>query len=156
VLDLLRVSDYVNRLYVAPGSVPIWLYVGYYETQRQGQIIHSPQHCVPGGGWTILSHAYMPVPLPGRGEPATINRVLIGKEGERQLVLYWYQERGRIIANEYAAKLYLITDAVTRNRTDGALVRISAPVVRSEDATLQQLLEFIRIAYPDLAASLPA
>lgn len=156
VLDLLRVSDYVNRLYVNPRSLPIWLYVGYYETQRQGQIIHSPQNCLPGGGWTILSHTYMPVTLPGRGEPVTINRVLIGREGDRQLVLYWYQERGRIIANEYAAKLYLVTDAATRNRTDGALVRISAPVVGSEEVTLQQMLEFTRTMYPELLESLPA
>jgi exosortase D (VPLPA-CTERM-specific) len=156
VLDILRVSDYVNRLYVSPGTIPIWLYVGYYETQRQGQIIHSPQSCLPGGGWTILSHTYLPVTLPGRGEPATINRVLIGREGDRQLVLYWYQERGRIIANEYIAKLYLIADAATRNRTDGALVRISAPVVGSEEVTLQQMLEFTRTVYPELSESLPA
>ena len=110
---------------------------------------------MPGGGWTILSHTYLPVTLPGRGEPATINRVLIGREGDRQLVLYWYQERGRIIANEYIAKLYLIADAATRNRTDGALVRISAPVVGSEEVTLQQMLEFARTVYPELSESLP-
>jgi EpsI family protein len=98
----------------------------------------------------------MPIAFPGRAEPATINRVLIGKEGERQLVLYWYQERGRIIASEYAAKLYLVADAVTSNRTDGALVRISAPVVGSEQATLEQMIEFARQMYPDLVDSLPS
>jgi EpsI family protein len=97
----------------------------------------------------------MPVALPGRGEPATINRVLIEREGDRQLILYWYQERGRIIANEYMAKLYLITDAVTRNRTDGALVRLSAPITASEEVTLEQMLEFARTMYPELSASLP-
>jgi exosortase D (VPLPA-CTERM-specific) len=156
ILDLLRVSDYVNRLYVRPQGIPIWLYVGYYETQRQGQIIHSPRHCLPGGGWSIVSIERMPIAFPGRAEPATINRVLIGKEGERQLVLYWYQERGRIIASEYAAKLYLVADAVTSNRTDGALVRISAPVVGSEQATLEQMIEFARQMYPDLVDSLPS
>jgi exosortase D (VPLPA-CTERM-specific) len=155
VLDVLRVSDYVNRLYMHPNRVPMWLYVGYYETQRQGQTIHSPQHCVPGAGWAILSRAYMPVALPGRAEPATINRVLIEREGDRQLILYWYQERGRIIASEYMAKLYLIADAVTRNRTDGALVRLSAPITASEEVTLEQMLEFARTMYPELLASLP-
>ncbi len=155
ILDVLRVSDYLMRRYTAPGKPPIWLYVGYYETQRQGQIIHSPQQCLPGSGWNFLSREYLTLGLPGRADPATINNVLVGKGEERQIVLYWYQERGRIVASEYKAKLYMITDAVTRNRTDGALVRLSAPVRGSEEQTLQQLLEFVRVMFPRLTEFLP-
>jgi EpsI family protein len=155
ILDVLRLTNYVNRLYVRSNGIPVWLYVGYYESQRQGQIIHSPQHCLPGAGWTILTHRHVTVALPGRTEPATINQVLIGKENHRQLVLYWYQERGRIVASEYRARLYMLADSVMRGRTDGALVRISAPVGTSEQATLRQMLEFVDTMYPDLAASLP-
>ncbi len=156
ILSVLRVTDYLNRLYMGPGKIPIWLYVGYYETQRQGQIIHSPQQCLPGAGWNFLSRDYLTLRLPGREDPVTINNVLVGKGEERQIVLYWYQERGRVIASEYAAKLYLVGDAVTRNRTDGALVRLSAPVRGSTEQTLEQLLEFLRIGFPNLLEFLPA
>ncbi len=154
-LDVLRVTDYLNRLYAASGKTPIWLYVGYYETQRQGQIIHSPQQCLPGSGWNFLSRQYLTIGLPGRADPVTINNVLVGKGEERQIVLYWYQERGRIVANEYKAKLYMITDSVTRNRTDGALVRLSASVRGSEEDTREQMLEFARLMFPRLTEFLP-
>jgi exosortase D (VPLPA-CTERM-specific) len=155
ILDVLRVTDYVNRLYVRPSHIPMWLYVAYYEIQRDDQVIHSPKLCLPGGGWSILAHRVVTLTLPGRAQPATINRVLISKESERQLVLYWYQERGRIIADEYTARLYALVDAIRSRRSDGALVRITAPVVGSEEATLAQMLDFVNAMYVDLAQSLP-
>jgi exosortase D (VPLPA-CTERM-specific) len=88
ILSVLGVTDYMNRLYAGPAKTPIWLYVGYYETQRQGQIIHSPQQCLPGSGWNFLSREYLRIRLAGRTEPATINNVLVGKGEERQIVLY--------------------------------------------------------------------
>lgn len=154
-LNVLQVTDYMMRLYASPGRPPIWLYVGYYESQRQGQIIHSPRNCLPGSGWNILKHEYLTLRLSDHADPVTINQVLVGKEEERQIVLYWYQERGRTIANEYAAKLYLVTDTIMRNRTDGALVRLSAPVKGSEEKTVQQLLEFTSLIFPTLAEFLP-
>lgn len=156
ILDVLKVTDYVMRVYATPQGPPIWLYVGYYESQRQGQTIHSPQQCLPGSGWNILSREYLSLQIPGRADPVGINRVLIGKGEERQIVLYWYQERGRIIANEYAAKWYLVTDAIRRNRTDGALVRLSALVGKSEEETLQQLLKFSGLMFPHLTELLPS
>ena len=156
VLNVLKVTDYIMRLYASPQAPLVWLYVGYYESQRQGQTVHSPQQCLPGSGWSILSREYLTIPLPGRSDPVTINQVLIGKGEDRQVVLYWYQERGRVVANEYAAKLYLVTDAITRNRTDGALVRISAPIRGSEEETLKQLLEFTQLIFPKLTEFLPS
>jgi exosortase D (VPLPA-CTERM-specific) len=155
ILSVLGVTDYMNRLYAGPGKAPIWLYVGYYETQRQGQIIHSPAQCLPGSGWNFLSREYLSLRLPGRPDPVTINNVLVGKGEEQQIVLYWYQERGRIIASEYAAKLYLVTDSIRRNRTDGALVRLSTPVRGSTQETLRELLEFTDLMFPSLAEFLP-
>jgi exosortase D (VPLPA-CTERM-specific) len=155
VLSVLRVTDYIMRLYGSPPGPPISLYVGYYESQRQGQTYHSPRVCLPGSGWNIVSHQDLTVRLPGRPEPVAINRVLVRKGEDRQVVLYWYQERGRIIASEYAAKLYLAADAIRRNRTDGALVRLSAPVRGSEEETLQQLLGFTRLIFPSLTEFLP-
>ena len=155
ILEALRLSDYLNRLYVKPAHVPIWLYVAYFDARREDQLIHSPQNCLPGSGWSITSQRQLTVTLPGRAGPVVINQMLISKDGERQLVLYWYEERGRIVANEYAASWYMLVDGVGTRRTNGALVRVSAPVIDSEAATLAQMLDFVDAAYPELARSLP-
>ena len=92
----------------------------------------------------------------GPGQPgAEVNRVVVEKDFERQLILYWYQERGRVVASEYAAKGYLVWDAMTRNRSDGALVRISTPVVGSEEEAYRHAVEFLRVAWQPLLLHLP-
>ena len=150
-------TDYLMRFYTVPGKGSILLYVGYYETQRQGQTIHSPQNCLPGSGWNFLSREYLTVQMPGYPDPVKINYVLVAKGDMRQIVLYWYQERGRIIASEYMAKVYMIRDAIARKRTDGALVRVSIPVPEgSEEDTRRLLLEFTRLIFPSLMEFLPA
>jgi len=170
VLDLLKLTDYVMRVYVPAlperpsagafegqtrqAAAPVWLYVGYYGSQRTGATYHSPKNCLPGGGWVFKSSEPVVGVLPGRPS-AAINRVLIEKGFEKQLILYWYQDRGRVIASEYAAKGYLILDATTRNRTDGALVRVSTPVVGSEEEAYRHAVAFVQEAFPRLAAHLP-
>lgn len=169
VLDLLKLSDYVMRAYVPASSerpegafagqtrqaaAPVWLYVGYYGSQRTGATYHSPKNCLPGGGWVFKSSEPVTGVLPGRPD-AAINRVVIERGFDRQMILYWYQDRGRIVASEYVAKGYLILDATTRNRTDGALVRISTPIVGSEDEAFQHAIAFVQEAYPLLAEHLP-
>jgi EpsI family protein len=80
---------------------------------------------LPGGGWNIETFERYDVPgVSIGGKPLRVNRVIIEKGGVRQLVYYWLQQRGRIIANEYKARWYMLVDAITRNRTDGALVRL--------------------------------
>jgi EpsI family protein len=169
VLDLLKLTDYLMRAYV-PASVerpsgafegqtrqaaaPVWLYVGYYGSQRTGSTYHSPKNCLPGGGWVFKSSESITGVLP-RHSSATINRVIIEKGFDRQLILYWYQDRGRIIASEYSAKGYLILDATTRNRTDGALVRVTTPVVGSEADAFQHAVSFVQSASPLLDEFLP-
>ncbi len=169
VLDLLKLTDYVLRVYVPdsarrPAGVferqarqeaaPVYLYVGYYGSQRTGATYHSPKNCLPGGGWVFKSIEPVTGVLPGRPE-AVVNRVVIEKGFDRQLILYWYQDRGRIVASEYAAKGYLILDATTRNRTDGALVRISTPVVGTEPEAFAHATAFVKQAYPALGPHLP-
>jgi EpsI family protein len=97
----------------------------------------------------------VPVQIPD-GSRVTINRVLIQKGLDKQVILYWYQDRGRIIASEYWAKAYLVWDAITRNRTDGALVRISVPVERSSEQAFSQGVEFLREVFPRLPSNLPS
>ena len=132
------------------------LYVAYYASQRKGESPHSPIVCIPGGGWAITS--LQQINYPDRGEIRPLNRVIIEKGRAKELVYYWFDERGRKIANEYWAKLYLLTDAIVKNRTDGALVRLTTQVLPGEteaDAD-QRLQAFMQQAVPTLSNFLPA
>jgi EpsI family protein len=171
VLDLLKLTDYVLRSYAprrgqerAEGGIyegqlrqsaaPVWLYVGYYDSQRTGSTYHSPKNCLPGGGWVITSSEHVRGVIPEVPD-APINRVVIEKGFDRQLILYWYQDRGRVVASEYDAKAYLIWDAMTRNRTDGAIVRISTPIVGSEEDAYRHAVPFLQAAWKPLTEHLP-
>ncbi len=163
ILDVLKLSDYMMRGYVLqPGgtgqregkSAPVWLYVGFYQSQRTGSTYHSPQNCLPGAGWQFVEAEQVAVPIQGAGF-LTINKVLIQKGLDKQVILYWYQDRGRVIASEYVAKGYLIWDAMTKNRTDGALVRISVPVTSTADQAYQQAVAFFQDIWPVLQDYMP-
>ena len=135
VLAVLGADDYTSRLYADRIGRRAGLYVGYHATQRQGDSIHSPMNCLPGAGWQpalrerlALNNAVTTPSSSVSTTPVTVNKVLIQKGEYRQLVLYWYQSHGRIIADEYAAKALLFVDAIRTGRTDAALVRITVPL----------------------------
>ena len=153
VVAKLGVDDYINRHYVRDGQTSVALYVGYYASQRQGDTIHSPQNCLPGAGWRPVSSER--VTIDAAGTPIEVNRYLIQKGIERQAVLYWYQGRGRVVANEYANKLWLMLDAARLRRTNGALVRLITPVLSTPDAAFDELSAFTGAVFPRLAAHLP-
>ena len=162
VLDILGKGDFVERAYTSSnaatiGTPPIDLFIGYFPTQRTGQTIHSPQHCLPGAGWTFESSRYTHMRA-GDGTPFNIGEYVITNGESRQFVLYWYQAHGRSVANEYASKLYLIADAMRLNRTDGALVRVITPVVGGEsiDSARQRALRFTEQMAPELHRFIPA
>jgi EpsI family protein len=155
VLKMLGATDVLMRRYTAHGRPPVWVYAGYYASQRTGVVIHSPRQCLPGNGFSIVRADAVTLPV-AAGRGVDVNRVLVSKGEDRQLVLYWYQERGRVVASEYWGKAYLVWDSMTRGRSDGALVRLSAPVVDSEDATSRQLMEFATELFPVLSEFLPA
>ena len=162
VLDILKLTDYMMRAYVPvrteqPSSgfkLPVYLYVGYYQSQRTGATYHSPKNCLPGAGWQFVEAEPAVVTGPG-GAEVTVNKVLIQKGLDKQVILYWYQDRGRIMASEYWAKAYLIWDAMTMHRTDGALVRISLPVGTSVEDAYRQGFAFMQDAWPLLQGYLP-
>lgn len=141
VLSVLGKGDFLNRIYAAPvaptasmkpsAAYPISLFIGYFATQRTGQSIHSPQHCLPGAGWTFESSRYTGLD-DIRGEHFNVGEYVINNGESRQFVIYWYQAHGRSIANEYKAKAYMLADAIRYNRTDGALVRVITPISSSE------------------------
>jgi len=122
IIDTLGLSDYILTDYSKPGSLPVNFYVAYYQSQRKGVSPHSPRVCIPDGGWQISDIKRTQV----GGLP--INRIVVKKGRSKQLVYYWFQQRGRLIANEYLMKWYLFKDAILLNRTDGALVRITTSV----------------------------
>jgi EpsI family protein len=159
VLDILKLSDYMMRVYVPPQEgqsrvTPLWLYVGYYQSQRTGSTYHSPKNCLPGSGWQFVETDQVVVPA-SDATSILINKVLIQKGLDKQIILYWYQDRGRVIASEYWAKGYMIWDAMTQNRTDGSLVRISVPVTTTPDDAYQYGLSFLRDAWPLLLEHMP-
>src|SRR5215469_14276722 len=111
IVQALRVSDYTNRIYFRPTEPPVQLYVGYYATQRTGETMHSPKNCLPGAGWDPISAGYAKIPL-ATAQQIVVNSYIVQKDLSRQMVLYWYQGRGRVIASEYAAKFWMVADAI--------------------------------------------
>jgi EpsI family protein len=121
VMKVLKLNDYLIADYRGPAPRAVNLYVAWYDSQRAGRSVHSPRTCLPGGGWQIVEFDQVEVPgVVAAGQPLRVNRVVMGMGTSRQLVYYWFQQRGRIITNEYLAKWYLFWDSLTNNRSDGA------------------------------------
>lgn len=157
VLDILRPSDYLLRVYQSPERTPyIDLFIPFYRSQRAGEAPHSPQHCLPGSGWTPVENEHVTLTIPGH-VPFPVNRYLITKGEARQLVLYWFWAHDRGVASEYWAKYYLVKDAIRMNRSDGSLVRVTTPMYPGEtaDAAQQRLLPFITDIVPLLNTYIP-
>ena len=164
-LAVLGVDEYLNRVYVSKDGRPVGVYIGYYGSQREGDTMHSPLNCLPGAGWTPVSFDRIRIPVdatPPAGQASVadgairVNRYVIEKGLDRQVVLYWYQSHGRVVASEYWGKIYLVIDAMRTNRTDGALVRIVAPIITTEEAAEQDAVSFARVLYPLLGRYLPS
>jgi EpsI family protein len=158
IVRALGVDDHITRVYHVDGQPPVGLYVGFYASQRQGDTIHSPMNCLPGAGWQPVATSRVSIPVQEPGGPVEVNQVVIQKGDERQLVLYWYHGRGRVVASEYVSLAYRVWDAATRSRTDGALVRVISPIARSEhgpDAAERRALSFAAGLYDELPRFLP-
>jgi EpsI family protein len=148
------VSDYVNRYYFGSSNEPVQLYVGYYASQRTGDTIHSPKNCLPGAGWDPVRSGYATIQLPS-GRSIVVNEYVIQQDENKDLVFYWYQGRGRVIASEYKAKFWTIADALERNRTDAALVRLVTPMDDGENAALSRLTAFAKVSFRSLNELIP-
>jgi exosortase D (VPLPA-CTERM-specific) len=141
-IDQLKLDDYLLADYVYDDGRQINLYIAYYNSQRKGEAVHSPRSCLPGGGWQMRDFGQRGLSgITVGGQPLRVNRTLIELGNERQLVYYWFQQRGRIITNELAVKWYLFWDALTLHRTDGAMVRLITPLpASSSEAAADQRL----------------
>jgi EpsI family protein len=157
-LDVLGPGDFLERVYQDPdGKLPnVDLFLAYFPSQRAGDTIHSPQHCLPGSGWIPDENSRVTLSLPGH-DPFPANRYVISKAGARELVLYWFWAHDRGVASEYRAKLYLVQDSIRMNRSDGALVRITADMFPGEtpDTAQQRVLPFASRIVPILNNYIP-
>lgn len=157
-LDELKLDDYVMADYTRGGTQPVNFYIAYYASQRTGQAAHSPSSCLPGAGWRMTEFDQHQVPgVTVAGHPLRVNRTVIQMGEQRQLMYYWFQQRGRSITNEYAVKWFLLWDSLRINRTDGALVRVITPLRAGEpmeDADAR-LAGFIAEAASDLGRYIP-
>lgn len=124
VLLQLRPTSYLSRNY-RKGDMTADLFITFYAQQRAGESMHSPKHCLPGAGWEIWDYGTVEIPVGRR--TVMINRDFINREGSRMIVLYWYQSKERIIANEYSGKILLARDALLQNSTAASIVRIVVP-----------------------------
>lgn len=150
--DDLGVDDFTNREYFG-GDRPVELYIGYYKDQRSGDAIHSPKNCLPGSGWEPVRSARLQIG--SAASPATVNEYLVEQGSERDLVLYWYQTHGRIVASEYAAKFWLVADGVRGRPTDGAMIRIWTTARDGEARAEARATEFASRVYPEVTEFLP-
>jgi len=156
-LDVLEPTDYVAINYSKHDSPSVNIYVAYYASQQKGKSIHSPETCLPGTGWCFNQAGSVTIPLPGNNTAFPVMRALITKEEQKQLVYFWFSERGRILTNAYEMKMYNFWDAVIKKRTDGAMVRVITPVSSSEmteDAD-KRLRSFIQDIAPTLNEFIP-
>ena len=156
--DALQLDDYLLSDYVDPAGKVLNLYIAWYNSQRKGEAVHSPRSCLPGGGWQITQFGQRDLPgvlLDGR--TLRVNRAVTELGTSRQLVYYWFQQRGRVIDSEFAVKWFLFWDALTRHRTDGGLVRLIVPLspTTNIDEADHELRDFAARISPDLTRYVP-
>ena len=156
-LQVLGPGEFLERIYERPEEPSVDLLLVYYPSQRQGDWVHSPKHCLPGAGWEPVHSASLPLTrLDGRTLP--VNYYVLAKGEDRQVVLYWYQSHGRAVASEYWAKIYLVWDAIRLNRTDASMIRVITPVVQNEsvESAKDRAAGFAKQVLPMLGSYIPS
>jgi EpsI family protein len=157
-LDVLGPGDFLLRVYQDDSgrSPDIDLFLAYFSSQRAGDTIHSPKHCLPGAGWWPIEAGRISISSPGHA-PFLVNRYIVARGPERRLVLYWYWAHDRALASEYLSKFYLVADSIRMNRSDGSLVRVTTPLRSGEsaDAGQNRLLAFAAKVVPVLNNFVP-
>jgi EpsI family protein len=158
VLDVLKADDTLNRVYAKRGvNAPAYFFIAFFKTQRTGSAPHSPKNCLPGSGWEpIEKPGVVSIDVPGRAMPLVANRYVVARGEDKSVTIYWYQSHDRVIASEFAAKFWLISDAIRYRRSDTALVKVVIPVVGgSAQEAGNEGVQFVQAAYPAIAAQLP-
>ena len=128
-IDKLKLTDYALFNYTNDDGMLVNLYSAYYASQRKESTTHSPRACLPGGGWRVENSRTVTLDnITISSKPLKVNRFVIEKQGVRQLVYYWFKQRSRLVTNEQMIKLYFFIDSIQKQRTDGALIRLTTIV----------------------------
>lgn len=154
----LGADDYVNIDFKDPSGIPLNFFAAYYEEQTKGSGIHSPDVCLPGSGWEIFRFETKTVDMPGTVYGTfDLNRAIIQKGLSKQLVYYWFEQRGQRLTNDFYAKFLVVADSLTKGRSDGGMVRFVTPIIEDEgeEAADARILGFMRQALPSLPRFLP-
>ena len=157
VLEVLGPGQFLIRDYLhSSGTLVANLFIAFFPSQRKGDTIHSPKNCLPGAGWVPVESARIWIDGPDRHK-IEVNRYLIEKGSEQAVVLYWYQAHGHVTPSEYGAKYRLVADAISMNRSDGAMVRITTFLQHGENLSSAQAraTDFAQLAIPLLDTCLP-
>jgi EpsI family protein len=153
-MSVLRASDYLLRNYRLGNGLVANLYIGYYATQRDGASYHSPLNCLPGAGWSMEDPAMITITLPN-GKSFVANKYVIKNGNIRELMIYWYQGRGRAVASEYWGKIYTVLDSVRLRRSDAAMVRVMVPITASDAAAIESARDFAAVTSEVLPEFVP-
>lgn len=155
-INMLKFTDYTIVNFQNRQNQSVNFYVAYYRDQQKGGSIHSPETCLPGSGWIFRDSGSIEIPL-SANKSIRVNRAFMERSGSRQLTFYWFPQRGRILTNIMQLKIFVFWDALTRQRTDGALVRIITPIYPNEkiDAAEARLQGFTKVIVPVLDEFIP-
>ncbi len=137
-LEILNADDILSRVYKdnRTGTLAT-LFVAYFQTQRTGKTPHSPKNCLPGSGWTPSESNYETIQVAGQA-PISVNHYVVSRGDNQSVVLYWYQSHNRVVASEYSAKIFTVTDSIRYNRSDTSLVRVVIGVDHGDTKSASQ------------------
>jgi EpsI family protein len=153
VINVLGVTDYLFCNWVSEESGQLAnFYAGYHASQTRNvggkeNLIHPPEHCLPGSGWDIIDSRIVPIEFGGGGEA---KRVVVAKGNQRNLVYFWYQSRGRVLARNHEKVLYMFLDRAVEGRTDGSLIRFTVPIQHGDEEAAEQAFRSLAFAITPL------
>jgi|ERR1700761_530266 len=155
-LDVLKADDWLSRIYENTKTDRMaTLFVAYFDTQRTGKAPHSPKNCLPGSGWVPSQSGTIDIRVPGEAQAIRVNRYIVAHGDNQDAVLYWYQSHNRVIASEYAAKIFTVTDSIRYNRSDTSLVRVIVPVRGDTQSAVDEAVSFVQAIFEPLKQYLP-
>jgi EpsI family protein len=155
ILEVLKADDVLSRDYATAGGRQANLYIAAFRSQRNGKAPHSPKNCLPASGWSPVVEDQTSIEV-NLAAPIVVNRYIVAHGDQRSLVLYWYQSRGRVVADEYKAKFWVVADAMRYNRTDTAIVRVIVDIRDRDNATAERTgVGFVKAFYPAIREILP-
>lgn len=156
VYDILGVDDSFLCNYSTPDGRRLQLFIAYFRSQRQGSLAHSPKNCMPGAGWNIMETSTEQITYTASTpRQIGVTKLVLKKHGEKQILFYWFQSRGRFISSEYSEKIYLVWDSLFKRRTDGSFIRLISPVHHDEIYTTGYMRRFAQAVIPILEEYVP-